>query len=810
MDQAATKKKEGGQPSRAKNCAECRRLKVKCDRTVPCQNCVKRGTASICPDGQLAPKGHRLILSSTEDLHARIDELTERIRELEDALAKLQALHSDDPHPLLSNSNDAPITSFGSLVIRDDGNTRFFGATSGVEWLWTVNDPDHPDKDLSPEPQMPSTGIVPRNNDPLALIDSEFPLPIGKGSIDMSELKRLAVEELPPKDKAATLVDRYYKRAAWEMAPVPRSRLIKEMFIPCYDNLPTLGVGYHELSFLWAVLALGMLQSPEELHFSALSHRYINLSRACLSIDNYIDNMSISSIDSLLLQASYMFMTDNPTTGPRPWVTVSLAMKIAQAIGLHREPSMWGLPEDECSRRRRTMWELVCCDLWGALISGRPPTMSKQHFDVQLPLESPDVAENEPNYSRGKYHFSDTCLWGIIDLGLASTNKATYTAVLKMDTRIRDWRLPKSMEGPEFPPAETEKTGANFRHATQMIFREISLLCLHRAYFACALLEPPYEPLASQYARSVLAEYASACTILNHVRTLYAREPIMIMRFSFFWIHSLSAAIVLGAIVTRAPDCSIAPNALTEFDLAVDLFTQAQSGCRAGRALPTLIRLQKKAHTAMDAYKNGTWIKNSTTDSQLFRGLKGYNAIVHRGTKADELIPPGQPAVQRPDVMTSLENIPSSIEDHLRSFNIPDSSSGRLASPNFSSSDEFLYRVIYGGLGSLNPGPIPPGPSELSHSSIGSSPMGVNTSVGLHADQSSLSSAQTLLSSIENSLPLQPDETASMYSFAGPAITNPPATVGHTLPPTFGPSMIAGEENQATILWDQFLQELGV
>jgi hypothetical protein len=34
----------------------------------------------------------RLILSNTEDLHAKIDELTERIHELEEALASLQVV----------------------------------------------------------------------------------------------------------------------------------------------------------------------------------------------------------------------------------------------------------------------------------------------------------------------------------------------------------------------------------------------------------------------------------------------------------------------------------------------------------------------------------------------------------------------------------------------------------------------------------------------------------------------------------------------------------------------------------------------
>jgi hypothetical protein len=76
--------------SKAKNCAECRRLKVKCDRKVspnslfliinealssisglthyrprqvPCQNCLKRGCPSICPDSVLVARGNKYVLS---------------------------------------------------------------------------------------------------------------------------------------------------------------------------------------------------------------------------------------------------------------------------------------------------------------------------------------------------------------------------------------------------------------------------------------------------------------------------------------------------------------------------------------------------------------------------------------------------------------------------------------------------------------------------------------------------------------------------------------------------------------------------
>ena len=106
--------------------------------------------------------------------------------------------------------------------------------------------------------------------------------------------------------------------------------------------------------------------------------------------------------------------------------------------------------------------------------------MSRQHFDVKLPLDSPDPTEPNQNFSRGKHHFSEKCLWQGVDLGLGSSNKATYSEVMKVDTKIRNWTLPKSLQVTALAPSEAEKAVTNFRDTTELIFKEITLLCLHR------------------------------------------------------------------------------------------------------------------------------------------------------------------------------------------------------------------------------------------------------------------------------------------------------------------------------------------
>jgi len=98
----------------------------------------------------------RFVLAATEHLHKRIAKISDRVRQLEDALASLQAKHSNEPHPLLrddllsanaghgdedagkaedSGPSHPPeiMDAFGTLSISDHGVSRFFGPTGGPE-----------------------------------------------------------------------------------------------------------------------------------------------------------------------------------------------------------------------------------------------------------------------------------------------------------------------------------------------------------------------------------------------------------------------------------------------------------------------------------------------------------------------------------------------------------------------------------------------------------------------------------------------------------------------------------------------------
>ncbi|KAF9237081.1 hypothetical protein BU15DRAFT_88887 [Melanogaster broomeanus] len=131
---------------------------------VPCETCLKRGCGAICPNGSLTTgKGNRLVLADTEELHNRIEVMSARIRDLEDALKQAHSNTFDRPHPLLAGSitvipqgnvpetspdtsqsrgsnaaatktePDSVIDAFGTLTIGTRGETTFVGSTARSE-----------------------------------------------------------------------------------------------------------------------------------------------------------------------------------------------------------------------------------------------------------------------------------------------------------------------------------------------------------------------------------------------------------------------------------------------------------------------------------------------------------------------------------------------------------------------------------------------------------------------------------------------------------------------------------------------------
>ncbi|KAI5123792.1 hypothetical protein M0805_009087 [Coniferiporia weirii] len=628
------------------SCAECRRLKIKCDKQLPCSSCLRRGCASLCPNGSLATgQGTRFVLAATDHLHRRISKMSERIRQLEDALAILQQHVSDEPHPLLRDellslkvekgddvldaegAQDMPkgLDGLGTLSISDKGSLRFFGASGGSEVL-LINDDDD-DNYSSPaasnSASSPASGPAsaresksPAIQADVAHFSNAFPF-TPSGSVHEVRVKLLSY--LPPWESALALIDVYFEQAAWLFRSVSRGQLVDEMMPVIYGRVPSIpthdyGInceGPHALALLLMAFAVGTLVDLRQVAFSAEADHYYQLAKAAITLQSVLERPELVSIQALHLMSIYNAMRqpdsrdeEGETSMEMSWSLIRLAHQLAQTIGLRqidRDSARWGLNPMEVQRRRAVFWDLYVADCWQSLATGRPPSITLPYIDCAFPLDDEahlnNKGETESGFISWGFRFASECV-GQVATKTLTANVPSYATILELDAKIRDFAIP------EFPevPIDKSKPGMIMMRYVLAHTRETILLDLHRGFFAQAMIDDPVNPLRSQYAPSFLATYRSASHILKSIREEFEVLPELSARFWPPWTFAFSSAVVFGAVVTRGPSSSMAPSSLQELDMACKLFSQAsRHSRRAAKAYTILQKLQTKAHAAYDA-----------------------------------------------------------------------------------------------------------------------------------------------------------------------------------------------------------------
>ncbi|KAI6150929.1 hypothetical protein BKA82DRAFT_4465224, partial [Pisolithus tinctorius] len=619
-------KRNNGQLS----CAECNRLKIKCDKQIPCQSCRRRGCAALCPNGTLTTgQGTRFVLAATEHLHRRISKMSERIRQLEDSLGELQAQHSTEPHPLLrpdssgasqrdddvgplsaddsSVADHAPelVEALGTLSISDNGASRFFGATGGSHLTFVVS------FDGELDPALPGRTY----NDALQS-DSPPSQDFADGSTLNVEM--LANDYLPTRERACYLTETYLEQTSWLVQHVSKDQILLKLLPAYYVNgvphVALAGNYPHILGLLFLVFAIGALVDPNQEPGNAEAELYHQAAHAAICLQSVMERPSLETIQALHLLGIYNTMSGNELAGMRTsietsWSLAALAAHLAHTA--HRDGLRWGLSREITTRRRIVFWDLFVTDVWNCLEAGRPPTFSLPYIDCQFPRGgSPHDklhigSDKQALFGSWTLRFASDCVADVAARTLTS-EPPSYSTILELDHKVRNFPVTEAVE--EFASgallAKPSNKDISAMESTGRFLmsnsREVILLYIHRSYFAQAIIENPTNPLKSSYTPSFLAAYRASLTILRTVKAQYDLHPTLTARLWPIWTHAFSASIVFGTIVTRGPRSPMASDAMKELRDACILFCKASTHSRrAQKALPIITKLLEKAHNAL-------------------------------------------------------------------------------------------------------------------------------------------------------------------------------------------------------------------
>ncbi|KAJ7120976.1 fungal-specific transcription factor domain-containing protein [Mycena epipterygia] len=699
--------KESKRARGALSCAECRRLKLKCDKTVPCSSCKRRGCSAICPNGSLITgQGTRFVLADTEKLHSKIATMSDRIRQLEDALSILQSTVTNEAHPLLdrdllkikssielhsavegaddgahlngggggggeggSNSEEWEeyIDAFGTLAIREDGAATFYGRSAGSESLLmgegstsvSVSSPlSSPSPSMQPSVSSHTLAAAlgpsivrrqdsypPASSSSIASFTSAFPFsPAGaaNANIDLDYL----TARLPGYTEAARLCELYLAQAPWFFGAVTREQITDEllplwfpddaprpMALPMVgldgrDTSPPLQGSAHDLALLYVIFCFGAL-GDTKLPFPAArsaededhvlqnangngphdAEYYCRLTKAALTLEPVLEGPpSVATVQTLALMGIFEGLCAGENSIESTWAIFGLSTKLAQSIGLHRDCARWNLKPPEVQKRRALFWELFITDCWQALATGRLPTFSLPFVDCELPQDvgqtMADDGSPQASFPYWKARFGAECVSAVVQ-GTLTSRAPRYSIILELDRKIRDMEFPRYATG---PPPEDLGMAETMSHFMPINYRHLTLLYIHRCFFAHAISNHPNDPIKSPYAPSFLAGYRSACDLLGSLRLQFNKFPAQIARFWVLWTHAFSSAIMLSSVVTHATRSKVAPAALLELGKACELFEAAVKICpnsRAGKFIPILHRMSKRAVQMFEEARNG-------------------------------------------------------------------------------------------------------------------------------------------------------------------------------------------------------------
>ncbi|KAJ6538854.1 hypothetical protein DFH09DRAFT_1368755 [Mycena vulgaris] len=629
-------------PARKISCAECHRLKLKCDRDeqIPCGSCIRRGCESICPQGTLrsSGRGKRSVMSEVPELTSVITEMGERIRQLERAL-QVVSTHvgeSSTNHPLLSKAPQLPMPSapaqhgevLGSFSVSETGNTLYFGPTAGSEALFTVESAsDSQSSDREPISFKTVT-------ESFSFSSCRPP------DWDMDQALGQLFTHLPLEVRALSLCETYYRNGCWTGMPLAQDETL-ELLMEIYGPF-RIGEGeekhrsrviLQQMAVLYFILALGSLVDLELPPYSLEADHYFDLGCAAMSVRSLFEGPTLVTVQALALMALYYAHGGRRYTVEGAWSAISLASSISQTLGLHRET--FGLSPKASNRRRALFWETYHLETVYGLSVSRPTGTFLSDISCPFPANEDERAQPFvnlfPTYRKARWEHTKQVTARIME-ALLTTAKLSYETVLDLDQKIRRYMLSSPFESFPLPQNGDYNPSAFIQRYFIPRFTQVALMYIHKGSFIEALRDNPTDPLSSPYSASFLAGYRSASEIIKADIMNFTNYPMLFTRWWAIWKGLFNAAIIVGTVAIRCRSSKMAPHAMVELFTAADLIERgAASSVRARNCLATLHRLIDKAVEVHSQYSGHNLTPPPTTDSETEGELEifaGYTRVV--------------------------------------------------------------------------------------------------------------------------------------------------------------------------------------
>ncbi|KAL2815284.1 fungal-specific transcription factor domain-containing protein [Aspergillus cavernicola] len=322
-----------------RSCLECRRRKIKCDRSHPCAYCVKVRINCKYP-----------IRPTLHDEHS----LT-RVASLETKLLAVEKRLAEIGDPLQSTSPAATELS------RSRGQKP--------------QDAEAPDGMKNP--------VIETSHFPT----TDFPSLLSKprASVDVDSLR-------PSVAMIAALWQNYLETLD-PLLKIFHTPTVQKLVISAVHGREKLELASECLLFAIYYGSVASM-SPADCRLQFEEERHVLLKRYRTAVEHLLPRLKLlESVDMTVLQAFAIYLITGrcDEDGPDVYALVGLAVGMALKMGLNRDGAALGLPPFEVEMRRRLWWQLFILDIRVAEDRRSEPCILESSFNTRLPSNIPDT-----------------------------------------------------------------------------------------------------------------------------------------------------------------------------------------------------------------------------------------------------------------------------------------------------------------------------------------------------------------------------------------------------------------------------------
>ncbi|KAF4990233.1 hypothetical protein FGRMN_8593 [Fusarium graminum] len=427
---APEKNARGTSTAKIRSCVVCRKRKVRCDKLSPCTNCRRADIPCVVPSNDRPPRwarrleriandgqggtGEGVDNPGNEQVMDRLRTLETLVKELSGQLEVANAAASrggsteaisppEDARDAASPSSTSTASDvqkhFGRMVLKDKNRGRYIASgfwsrisdeLDGLKMdTQQMADDDASSEDEEFPADTPSTEELHRNpSDRHAFLFQHEGIGSASSAQDFNPLP----------SQVPFLLDIFHENINLVIHVIHMPSL-RSLVRPSRGSSTSVSLKNQALLFSIYYAAITSMDDEDVLLNFGATKRELNLRfrrglEQALARADFLNDPDIVLVQALVIFLALARRHDSPVY---VWMMTGLLIRMAHAVGLHRDGSRFDhLSPFEVEQRRRLWWMIITIDIRASEDQGTEFTITRDSFDTKMPLNI-KISDLDPN-----------------------------------------------------------------------------------------------------------------------------------------------------------------------------------------------------------------------------------------------------------------------------------------------------------------------------------------------------------------------------------------------------------------------------